>query len=391
VSTGTWSAYGASTRSPGAGAGDGERSLRNLDWTLMSAVLALSGLGALLVWSATRQDMIDNGGDPQAFLKKHLLNLVIGLVLGFVVCRFDYRMLRAYAPFLYALSLAGLVLVLAVGDEVFGAKAWILLPGGFSVQPSEFAKVGLILCMAMILSEKREGESGPRHRDVLSGLALAGVPLVLVLLQNDLGTVMVLGAITFGLIAMSGAPARWVVGILLVAVVGAGVVVATGALQDHQVKRLIAFTNPSIDPRGAGYNTKQARLAIGSGGLTGKGLFEGPQTQGKFVPVQESDFIYTVAGEELGFLGAGAIIALTGVVLLRAIHIGFRSPDLFGRLVCAGVVCWFTFQAFENIGMSLGIMPVTGLPLPFVSYGGSSMFANLMAVGLLQNVHLRRP
>jgi rod shape determining protein RodA len=300
-------------------------------------------------------------------------------------------MLRVYAPILYVASIAGLLAVLSpLGSTINGSHSWIVLPAGFSVQPSEFAKVALVVGMALLLSEKRNAEDTPRHLDVVLALAIAALPLGLVLLQPDLGTAMVFSFIVLGMISVSGAPVRWVIALLLLAVVGAFLAVHLHVLHDYQLQRFKAFYDPSADPRGAGYNTQQARIAIGSGGMWGKGLFDGPQTNGHFVPEQQTDFVFTVAGEELGLVGAGAIILLFGVVLWRALRIARNAEDLFGRLVAAGVVCWFAFQVFENIGMTLGIMPVTGLPLPFVSYGGSSMFATLMAVGLLQNVHMRR-
>jgi rod shape determining protein RodA len=166
--------------------------------------------------------------------------------------------------------------------------------------------------------------------------------------------------------------------------------VQVGLLKDYQIDRFRAFYDPAADPKGAGFNVRQAQIAIGSGGVDGQGLFHGTQTQGRFVPAQQTDFIFTVAGEELGFIGAALVVALLGLVLWRAGRIAMGAEDLFGRLLATGVLCWFAFQAFENIGMTLGIMPVTGVPLPFVSYGGSSMFANMIAVGLLQNVHMRR-
>jgi rod shape determining protein RodA len=215
------------------------------------------------------------------------------------------------------------------------------------------------------------------------------LPAVLILAQPDLGTLIVLIAITFGIIALAGAGKRWLIG--LVAVGGAAVAgaIAVGLLADYQLDRFRAFTDPSLDPKGAGYNTIQSRVAIGNGGLFGQGLFDGSQTQAGFVPEQHTDFVYTVAGEELGLIGAGLIIVLLTIVVWRALRIARNASDLFGRLVAVGVACWFGFQAFQNIGMCLGIMPVTGVPLPFVSYGGTSMFASLMAVGLLINVHLR--
>ena len=367
---------------------DRESPLRNLDWVLLLTVVALIGLGALLVWSATRQRMIDGGLDPQAFLKRHLINAAIGGALASVAALVDYRSLRAYAPIVYVASCIGLMVVLSpLGSTINGAHSWIVLGGGFQVQPSEFAKVALVVGMAMILAEKRDIERTPRSGDITLVLALAAVPMALILLQPDLGTVLVLVFIVLGVLAISGAPARWVGGLVL-----AGAVVATGAVQlgvldDYQVARFASFANPELDPRGAGYNTAQARIAIGSGGVLGKGLFEGTQTSGRFIPEQQTDFVFTVAGEELGLVGAGGLILALGVVLWRGLRIAAASTDPFGRLVAAGVVSWFAFQSFVNIGMTLGIMPVTGLPLPFVSYGGSAMFANLIAIGLLQNVH----
>ena len=327
-----------------------DAALRRIDWTLLIAVLGLCAIGGALVWSATRQAALESGADPTAFLKKHCLNVAIGLALGVVASVFDYRMLRAYAPVLYLLSIAGLVAVLSpLGTTINGAHSWVVLT-----------------------------------------LAFAAVPLGLVLLQPDLGTALVISAVVLGVIAVSGAPLRWVVGLVAGATLFAVVAIQVGLLKDYQLDRFRAFYDPSADPKGVAYNVRQAQIAIGSGGLHGEGLFHGAQTQGKFVPAQQTDFIFTVAGEELGFVGAALVVLLLGLVLWRAGRIAMRADDLFGRLLATGVLCWFAFQAFENIGMTLGIMPVTGVPLPFVSYGGSSMFANMLAVGLLQNVHMRR-
>jgi len=365
--------------------------LRRLDWVLALAVAALLALGTVLVWSATRQRELDAGLDPQAFLKKHLLNITIGLALAVVTTLLDYRMLRAYAPFVYGFSVLGLLAVLSpLGSTINGSHSWIQLPGGFSTQPSEFAKVALCVALPMILAERRDAETEPRLSDVALTLGVAAVPVGLVLLQPDLGTTVVLGFIIIGILAVAGTPTKWIAGLLALGSVGVFVAIKLGVLATYQVNRFAAFANPKLDPQGAGYNVNQAKIAIGSGGLMGKGLFHGSQTNGKFVPEQQTDFIFTVAGEELGFVGSAAIVLLLLVVLWRAIRIAMLAEDLFGVQMATGIGCWFTFQAFENIGMTLGIMPVTGLPLPFVSYGGSSMFANLMAVGLLQNVHVRR-
>jgi rod shape determining protein RodA len=370
---------------------DRESPLRRLDWVLMGAVLALLALGTVLVWSATRQRQLDAGGDPDSYLKKHLLNIVIGLALAALTTLLDYRMLRAYAPLIYIASVAGLLAVLSpLGSTINGAHSWIVLPAGFSVQPSEFAKVAIVVGVAMLLSERRDGEDAPGTSDILLALGFAAIPLALIMLQPDLGTSMVICFIILGMLTVAGTPVRWLVGLVVAALAIGVIAVQVGILSTYQVNRFAAFANPTLDPRGVGYNTGQARIAIGQGGLTGQGLFQGTQTNGKFVPEQQTDFIFTVAGEELGLMGAGAIIILLGIILWRTIRIARRAEDQFGVLVATGIACWFTFQAFENIGMTLGIMPVTGLPLPFVSYGGSSMFANMMAIGLLQNVHLRR-
>ena len=367
-----------------------ESPLRRLDWILVICAVALSAIGALLVWSATRNNLAAKGIDPSMFLKRHVLNVCIGLALGAAAALVDYRMLRAYAPVVYIASTIGLVAVLSpLGSTINGAHSWIVVGGGFQVQPSEFAKVALVVGMAMILGEKRDNETDPRDGDVLLVLAMAAVPMALILMQPDFGTMMVFVFVILGVLAVSGAPTRWVAGLVMIGVLAGWGILHFHLLKDYQEKRLTAFANPDADPKMTGYNVKQAKIAIGSGRVTGKGLFQGTQTNGQFVPEQQTDFVFTVAGEELGFVGAGAILLLLGMILWRGTRIAMNAGDMFGTLVAAGVVSWFAFQSFVNIGMTLGIMPVTGLPLPFVSYGGSAMFANFMAVGLLCNVKMR--
>ncbi|MCU1588401.1 MAG: rod shape-determining protein RodA [Frankiales bacterium] len=365
--------------------------LRQLDWILLVAVAALITVGGLLIWSATKQHQLNLGLDPQAFLKKHIINAVLGLGLGTTAALVDYRALRAYAPLVYLASCIGLLAVLSpLGSTINGAHSWIVLPAGFQIQPSEFAKLAVVVGMAMLLGEKRDGESRPRDTDVLSVLGLCLIPMILVMGQPDFGTTMVFIFVILGVLSVAEAPARWIGGLLLAGVI-MGVGVAPHVLQTYQLDRFRVVANPADKDfaKGVGFNVHQALIANGSGGLTGKGLFHGSQTQGRFVPEQQTDFVFTVAGEELGLVGGGGIILALGVVLWRGLRIAAQATDPFGRLVAAGVVSWFGFQSFVNIGMTLGIMPVTGLPLPFVSYGGSSMFANLMAIGLLQNVHMR--
>jgi rod shape determining protein RodA len=366
---------------------------RRLDWPMLLAAMALSLLGSLLVFSATRNRTEINQGDPYFFLERHLMNLGIGFALMIGTLWLGHRALRNAVPLLYGLSVTlALVVLTPLGATINGQRNWIVI-GGFSIQPAEFLKVAIILGMAMLLAARVDAgdKPYPDHRTVAQALGLAAVPCLILLLMPDLGSVLAMVAIILGVLLASGASNRWVFGLLATGVVGCIAIWQLHILDQYQINRFAAFANPDLDPAGVGYNTNQARIAIGSGGLTGAGLFHGSQTTGQFVPEQQTDFVFTVAGEELGFLGAGFIIFLIGVILWRACRIARDSTELYGTIVAAGIVAWFAFQAFENIGMTLGIMPVTGLPLPFVSYGGSSMFAVWVAVGLLQSIKVQRP
>ena len=366
-----------------------ESVLSGFDPVLTGAVVILLIMGTLLVYAATRDWYSANGLDPQYYLKRHVINIVIGLALAWGTTIIDYRLLRAYTPYIWGLGVLGLLFVLipGVGSEVNGAKAWIRLPAGFQIQPAEIAKISIIIGIAMLLSERTHNSDEPTNKDVLKALGVAALPILLILAQPDMGTVFIISASVVTMLAVSGAPSRWIVGLILLALLGGFVAAKTGVISDYQVKRLQSFVDPNADSQGAGYQLRQARITVGSGGLIGTGLFNGPQTNGRFVPEQQTDFIFTVAGEELGFLGSGFIIILLFTILMRAFAIARRSTDPYGTLVCTGVIAWFAFQIFENIGMTLGLMPMTGVPLPFLSYGGSSMFANLIGFGLLQNVH----
>ncbi|MBZ5733042.1 rod shape-determining protein RodA [Nocardioides sp. TRM66260-LWL] len=361
-----------------------------LDWPLLLATLALVTLGTLLVWSATSHRTTLTGGDDTAYLRKQLLNVAIGLVLATGVILAGHRWVRLLAPVAYLGSIVGLLLVLVMGSTINGSRSWLEL-GAMSIQPSEFAKFAVIVGMALVLGERAAGRwrSQVGTVEVVAMLGVAAVPAVLILAQPDLGTMLVLTATVLGVLAAAGAPGRWLAGLGLAGAGAAVVAVLAGVLKPYQLDRFLAFTDPDLDPRGAGYNVEQARIAVGNGGLFGQGLFHGSQTRAGFVPEQHTDFVFTVAGEELGLVGACVLIGLLLLVLWRALRIATASEDVFGRVAAAGIACWFGFQAFQNIGMCLGIMPVTGVPLPFVSYGGSSLFASLLAVGLLQSIHLR--
>jgi rod shape determining protein RodA len=361
-----------------------ERRARGYDIVLGGTALLLGLTGAVLVWAATRES------SGESYLYRHLFNLAIAAALMFGASRLDARLIRLFGPVVYAASLIGLMAVLVVGTRVNGAKAWVRVGGGFELQPSEFMKLGLIVGMAVLFTrhEDRDEDAPPTNRDVLLGLVLIAVPLGLIMLQPDLGSALVLACAVFGVLVVAGVRARWTLGLLVLGVLGAAIALKSGVVHSYQLDRIKSFTDPSIDPQGASYNVNQAHIAIAAGGLFGTGLFHGPQTNGGFVPEQQTDFIFSVAGEELGLVGAGLIIALFALLCWRGLAIA-READHAGRLVAVGVVCWFAFQAFQNIGMNLGLTPVTGVPLPFVSYGGSSMFAQGLAIGLLQAVRRR--
>jgi rod shape determining protein RodA len=364
--------------------------LRQMDWVLVAVVCALSAIGVVLVWSATQPSLLAAGHDPRTYMKKQLLWAVIGLILMFAVSFADSRRLRTWTPLVYGATLLALVAVLVphIGSDINGARAWINLPGGFQIEPSEFAKVALVLVIATVFSQARGARPG--LRSVLLALAAAAPLMALVVIEPALGVALVLVAVTATMIVLSGTRLR-IIG-ALVAVVGAAVALAGGAhlLKSYQLTRFTSFLHPSADLAGAGYNAAQAKIAVGSGGMFGTGLFHGQIVAGNYVPSQQTDFIFTVAGEELGFVGTITIVVLLFIVIVRALRVAARADDQFGVLIASGVAIWFAFQSFVNIGMTIGIMPITGLPLPFVSYGGSAIFADMIAIGMLQSVRRHR-
>ncbi|WP_246264271.1 rod shape-determining protein RodA [Acrocarpospora pleiomorpha] len=344
-----------------------------VDWVLAGVAVALSGVGLLLVWSS--------GGAEMA--RRQAVAVGLGLVAMAVLARLDLRALRSFTAVFYLVAVVLLAAVLPLGDQVNGARSWLDL--GLRFQPSELAKVALVLVVAVPLAP---GDRGPRARGVLAALGLAGLPIGLIMLQPDLGTALVFTATTAGAVLVSGASKRLIAGLVL-ASAGAVAWLVTVA-RPYQIERLAVLLDPSADPGGSGYTAAQAKIAIGSGGLLGRGLFQGEQTAGGFVPEQHTDFIFTVAGEELGFAGCAAILLLVTALLWRGLRIAAASASPYGRVVAGAVVSWLAFQAFVNVGMTVGLMPITGLPLPFVSFGGSATIACLAAVGLLQCVRRTR-
>lgn len=365
--------------------------LRDSDPILNIAVGVLLVFGIILVYAATRDWFASNDLDPEYYLKRQIINVIIGLALAYGTTLIDYRLLRAYTPIVWGVGVLGLIAVLipGIGSTVNGARSWIAFPGGFQIQPAELAKISIIVGMSLILAERVTSEHITTDKQVAQALGVAAIPVLLIVLQPDLGTVLIISASVVTMVAVSGARLRWVIGLLVVGVTGVYLAVSSGAVSEYQLNRLRSFLDPTADPQATGYQLRQARVTIGSGGFLGKGLFDGPQTNGRFVPEQHTDFIFTVSGEELGFIGSAIILILYFIILMRAFSIARRSSDTFGRMVCVGVIAWFSFQIFENIGMTMGLMPMTGVPLPFLSYGGSSMFATMIGFGLLQNVYQR--
>jgi rod shape determining protein RodA len=358
--------------------------LRQMDWVLIVVVCGLSVIGVLLVWSATQPSLLAAGQDPHTYLKKQLLWVVIGLILMFAVSFVDSRRLRSWTPFVYGATVLGLLAVFAT-HAVNGAHAWINLPGGFQVEPSEFAKVALVLVLATVFSQSR-WRGTPGLRSVLVALACAAPLLALVVKEPALGVALVLAVVTATMIVLSGTKLRIIAALAVIVGGAVALVGGTHLLKSYQLTRFTSFLHPSANLSGAGYNAAQAKIAVGSGGMFGTGLFHGSIVAGNYVPSQQTDFIFTVAGEELGFVGTITIVALLFIVVVRAARTAVRTDDLFGVLIASGVAIWFAFQSFVNIGMTIGIMPITGLPLPFVSYGGSAVFADMIAIGMLQSV-----
>lgn len=366
---------------------------RNLDYYFVGGVIALLAIGLVVLNSASANVM----PDPYYFVKKQLIWILFGLVGLVAVLSIDYEQLKHYHLPLYVLNIIMLAAVALVGHEAKGAQRWINL-GFFLLQPSEFAKTITVITLACFL-DKRQGKLNC-WQDLVVPFLYVAVPLVLILKQPDLGTALVLLAILFGMLYVSGA--NWK---LLLMIFGGGLLLTGLALfahfhfglplplQDYQMRRLVVFLNPYNDGKGGtgeGYHVIQSQIAIGSGGWWGVGLHQGSQVQLNFLPEAHTDFIFSVVGEELGFVRTVGIIALYFLVLYRMIRIAGQAKDMFGALLVGGVTSMFAFHILVNVGMTTGIMPVTGIPLPLFSYGGSAMLANMLALGLVLNVNLRR-
>lgn len=364
----------------------GDRPIRHLDPVLLTTALGLGIYGLLMIYSATHQSQAAFQGDPGFFMKKQMAFLMLGLIALIVTASFDYRLVKVYATIGFVAALFLLLFVLTpLGSRASGAQRWITV-FGFQFQPSEFAKLTLVAMLAAYLSEYRRLDLD----HVWRAAAIAGAPLLLVFFQPDVGTSMAFAAILIGLLVVAGAKGRHLGILTLLALFAVFAAFRVGVVQQYQIDRLTTFLDPAADPLTAGYNVQQSTIAIGSGGIGGRGFLNGTQTSLDFVPHQQTDFVFTVVGEEFGFVGAMFLLLMFGVLLWRGLRIAMMARDPFGTLLAAGIVTMLAFQIFVNIGMTLGIMPMTGIPLPLVSYGGSALIANLMGIGLLMNIHMRR-
>ena len=359
-----------------------------MDWIMLGAALLICGGGVLAIRSALHLDL-----HPLDMVRKQMVGVVLGVAAAVALAHSDYEaLLKRFARYLYPLNLLLLLVVLSHfgGHEAKGASRWIKL-GPVELQPSEFAKVILIATLALFLAQ--HAEKITEGRTLLKSLVHIGVPMLLIAKQPDLGTALVLLAIWFGMTAMAGARP-----LHLLAVLASGVLLFAvmwqfnpgHILKDYQKNRLQVFLDPAADPRDMGYHLRQSEIAIGSGGMTGEGYEKGTQSNGKFIPEQHTDFIFTIVGEEGGFVVCVALLSLYLVLLERGVAVMADCKDTLGRLLAAGVLSMLTFHVVVNVGMTMGIMPVVGVPLPFFSYGLSSLLVNLTAVGLLLSVAARR-
>jgi rod shape determining protein RodA len=364
--------------------------LRHIDYALLLGVLGLIVYGCLIIYSATHAD--PNLPSSFYYVRVQLLAASIGTVFLCILAFIDYRGLPNYRMHIFGGIIFLVLVVYLLGTEAQGGQRWIPL-GFFNLQPSELAKIGMIVVLSAFLAGRTRGDL--ESRTTIVTLGYAAIPAALVFFQPDFGTALVLGAITLAILFLYGTR------LLHFVFIGGGIAaslfvmlkvlpfIGIHVLKQYQIDRLLVFLNPEHDPGGSGYHLMQSKIAIGSGLMTGKGLYQGTQTQLNFLPEHHTDFVFSVLGEELGLIGIVVLFALYVLVIWRALRITIISESLFGSLVAGGVVSMLLFQVFVNIGMTIGIMPITGIPLPLISYGGSSMVANLMAIGLLESIHVR--
>ncbi|MDF1497748.1 MAG: rod shape-determining protein RodA [Patescibacteria group bacterium] len=352
-----------------------------IDKTLFFAVVILICVGLIIILSTS----YSSSGIDFLNFKKQIIFSVIGIVLMFIISLFDYRALKNYTGILYILAFFILVAVLFSGLLIRGASSWFSF-GFINFQPSEFVKIIVIIILAKYLSKTKDYVSDIK-RLVVSGIYIS-LPVLLILFQPDFGSALVIMFIWFSMIFISGINRKYMISVILLG----GVLFTTGWLyvfRDYQKDRILTFVNPQSDPHGAGYNVIQSIIAIGSGNIWGKGLGHGSQSQLNFLPEKHTDFIFAVIAEEMGFIGIVFVISLFGIIFYRLFKIVNESQDNFGKLIVLGSAFMLMFHFFVNTGMNMGIMPITGIPLPFISYGGSSLVGFLIVIGLVQSVYVK--
>jgi len=361
-----------------------DRLTENLDFTLLFATVFLCFYGLLVLYSSTRLETT-GGSDPYFFVKRQSLWTLIGFLFLIIIIFLDYHNLERYSKVIYFGAIVLLILVIISGRTTYGARRWLAI-GPFDFQPSEFAKIALIAFLADFLAKNK-----PKLDNFIYYLlpfVYTGLLILLVFMQPDLGTSLVYLAILIIMLFVVGVKIKYLVFTFIVAL--SSIPVLWIFLKDYQKNRLILFLNPNLDPLGGGYNVIQSRIAIGSGGFLGNGIFSGLQSQLNFLPAQHTDFIFSVVGEELGFVGTILLLGLYAIILWRGVKIALEARDLLGTLLATGAVSFLFFHIIVNIGMAMGMLPATGLPLPFLSYGGSFMISNLMVIGILINVELNK-
>ncbi|RJQ31455.1 MAG: rod shape-determining protein RodA [Actinobacteria bacterium] len=354
------------------------KTYRRIDYSLIISVLLLSAYGLLLIYGATYNKGLDN-------FRTQAIWWTLGLILMAFAAIYSYSQLKHYIVIMYVANIILLLAVLFTGSSSLGAQRWIQI-GFFRLQPSEFCKLAMILVLASFLSDKKGILTG---KDILKVFGLALPPVLIIFRQPDLGTALVVVFITVTMLLIAGMKMKHFLVICLIGLMGIFVVFNFNVLKPYQKNRLLVFVNSDLDPQGSGYNLKQSKIAVGSGGLLGKGLLSGTQTNLSFVPEAHTDFIFAVLGEKLGFFGASVLLVLYFILLTRAMRISLMADNFFGSLTAMAIVFMWLFQITVNIGMTIGIMPVTGIPLPFISYGGSALFTNLISCGLLLSIHAR--
>lgn len=361
-----------------------DRLIENLDYTLLFAVVLLCFYGLLVLYSSTRL-AVTGGSDPYFFVKRQSLWALVGFVFLTIIIFIDYHNLERYSRVIYFGAIILLIMVIFAGRLTYGARRWLAI-GPFDFQPSEFAKIALIGFLADFLSKNKQKLDNFFY--YLLPFAYTGLLVLLVFMQPDLGTSLVYLAILIIMLFAAGVKIKYLAFTFLASL--SSIPVLWIFLKDYQKNRLILFLNPNLDPLGGGYNVIQSKIAIGSGGFLGNGIFSGLQSQLNFLPAQHTDFVFSVVGEELGFIGTVLLLGLYAIILWRGIKIALEARDLLGSLLAAGAVSFLFFHIVVNIGMAMGMLPATGLPLPFLSYGGSFMISNLMVIGILLNVQLNK-